>query len=127
MSCLAIFLDVFQYTFLDPFLADFLFIKYGISQSLAGFVFFCPALGYFISCNTVHILTAKLTSRRVIVNGFFLMGAATIMYGPSRHLGFDSNLIFTMIALFLAGISSAYALLPTLPEILVETEKRMPA
>jgi MFS family permease len=48
------------------------------------------------------------------------------MYGPSPHLGFSSNLTITIIALFIAGVASSYTLIPSLPEILVETELCLP-
>lgn len=108
--------NLYQFTFIEPFFADFLSKAHNIPESWMGVIFFIAGLGYFISCQTVHKALKYISNRRSIITAFLFSGLATSFYGPSALYHIGLNLPVTMAALFVGGLASAYTLLPTMIE-----------
>ena len=51
---LCVFFAVFQFTFIDPLLANYLHTTFNISYEDSGYFFFTLATGYTITCFFVH-------------------------------------------------------------------------
>ena len=54
VCALAAGVNIYQYTFIEPFLPDYMDKQYGINETYVGFIFMALSIGYLISCLTVH-------------------------------------------------------------------------
>ena len=99
--------NISQFTFIEPFFADFLFEKYTIQPDVIGIIFLAIGLGYAISCQIVSRIVPYFQLRRLLISGLICIGIATLFYAPSQILGFEGKIWFSTTALFFAGLTSA--------------------
>jgi MFS family permease len=132
---IALLVNIFQYTFIDPFLAIRMRDDFGLGEKSASILFFVLGVGYAGACQGVYITLKYLSFRRCFFIFFILNGLWTIMYsGISQFshgapLNEQVSLIVIATFMFFGGISSAHTIIPTLPEILEagKTEIHYPA
>lgn len=115
---LALFVNIFQYTFIDPFLADRMVEDFGFGEKSASLLFFVLGVGYAGTCNGVYLTLRHLSFRRCFFIFFILNGLCTFMYGPSDIIPLPKSLYLIAVFMFLGGVTSAHTIIPTLPEIL---------
>ena len=114
--------NIWQFTFIEPFFADYLFERYGLVPETCGIIFLWIGLGYAISCQTVSRIVPYFALKRLLMTGLILSGVATSFYGPSSILGMPGSIWIVSAALFFAGLTSAMSLLPVIPEIIDESK-----
>mmetsp|Transcript_8764 Transcript_8764/g.9941 ORF Transcript_8764/g.9941 Transcript_8764/m.9941 type:complete len:256 (+) Transcript_8764:467-1234(+) len=114
----ALLVNIFQYTFIDPFLANRMLMDFNLGEKSASVLFFILGVGYSGACQGVHITLKHLSFRRCLCLFFILNGLFTLMYGPTTLLPVPNSLIVVAIFMFLGGVTSAHTIIPTLPEIL---------
>lgn len=115
---LALLVNIFQYTFIDPFLADRMAEDFGYGAKSASLLFFILGIGYAGACNGVYITLQHLSFRRCFFVFFIFNGLCTLMYGPTQILPFPNSLLLVGFFMFLGGVTSAHTIIPTLPEII---------
>lgn len=115
---LALFVNIFQYTFIDPFLADRMVVDFGYGEKSASLLFFVLGIGYAGTCNGVYITLKHLSFRRCFFIFFILNGICTLMYAPTDFLPIPRHLSIIAVFMFLGGVTSAHTIIPTLPEII---------
>ena len=89
---LALFVNIFQYTFIDPFLADRMVEDFGFGEKSASLLFFVLGVGYAGTCNGVYLTLRHLSFRRCFFIFFILNGLCTFMYGPSDIIPLPKSL-----------------------------------
>jgi MFS family permease len=122
---LALIVNIFQYTFIDPFLADRMLKDFGYGESFSGVMFFILGLGYAFACQFAYKTLQYLSNRRCFFVFFIINGLCTMMYGPSQILGIPMNIYVASAALLIGGLSSAHTIIPTMPEIIDAGEKEL--
>ena len=115
---LALFVNLFQYTFIDPFLANRMMVDFGLGPKSASLLFFVLGVGYAGACQGVYITLKYFSFRRCFFIFFILNGLFTFMYGPTEFLPVPKSLIIIAVFMFLGGVTSAHTIIPSLPEIL---------
>ena len=75
--------NIFQYTFIEPFLPEYMDLQYGVSEKVVGLIFMALSIGYLFSCLTVHKGQELIEPLWLIPLAFVINGCATIFYGPS--------------------------------------------
>jgi hypothetical protein len=71
---LALIINIFQYTFIDPFLADRMFKDFGYNASFSGVMFFILGLGYAFACQFAYKTLQYLSYRRCFFLFFIING-----------------------------------------------------
>lgn len=71
---LALIINIFQYTFIDPFLADRMFKDFGYNESFSGVMFFILGLGYAFACQFAYKTLQYLSYRRCFFLFFIING-----------------------------------------------------
>jgi len=61
---LALIVNIFQYTFIDPFLADRMLKDFGYNESVSGLMFFFLGLGYAGACQLSYKTLEYMSFRR---------------------------------------------------------------
>lgn len=117
-ALLSAFFNIWQFTFIEPFFADYLNAQFGLDPESWGLIFLFIGLGYAISCQVVSRITHIFKFRKMIIFGLLLIGFFTSFYAPSSLYGIGSHEIISSVALFWAGLSSAFWLIPVIPEII---------
>ena len=79
---LAIIVNIFQYTFIDPILTDRMMKDFGYQESATGILFFFLGLGYAGTCQCVFKTLQFISFRRCFFIFFVVNGLATMFYGP---------------------------------------------
>ena len=74
---LALIVNIFQYTFIDPFLAARMKKDFGYNQSMAGVMFFVLGLGYAGACQFVYKTLEYMSFRRCFFIFFIVNGICT--------------------------------------------------
>ena len=115
------FFNIWQFTFIEPFFADYLFETFRLKPEVWGIIFLWIGLGYAISCQLVSRITHMFKLRKLLILGLILIGVFTSFYAPSTIYGIGENAILSSVALFLAGLSSALWLIPVVPEMIDES------
>ena len=115
---IALIVNIFQYTFIDPFLANWMNEGYGYSEKIAGLLFFILGIGYATAWQWVYKTLAFLSFRRWFYVFFVLNALWTMMYGPTELLPISKSIFVFSIFILFGGITSAHTIIPTLPEIL---------
>ena len=128
-SNFALLVNIFQYTFIDAFLAMRMVEDFDLGEKSASLLFFMLGLGYAGACQGVYLTLNFFTLRRCMFTFFILNGICTLMYGPTNILPIPNSLIIVGVFMLLGGITSAHTIIPTLPEILEagKTEIHYPA
>lgn len=114
--------NLWQFTFIEPFFADYLFERYQFDPETCGMIFLWIGLGYAISCQAVAQIVPYFQLKRWLMTGLVCIGIATSFYGPSQILGFPGRIWISWLALFFAGLTSALSLLPVIPEMIEESK-----
>ena len=114
----ALLVNIFQYTFIDPFLANRMTQDFDLGAKSASLLFFILGLGYAGACQGVHLTLKHISFRRCFFIFFILNGLCTLMYGPTQLLPMPNSLALIAVFMFLGGVTSAHTIVPTLPEIL---------
>lgn len=114
----ALLVNIFQYTFIDPFLANRMLVDFNLGEKSASLLFFVLGVGYAGACQGVHLTLNYFTFRRCFFTFFILNGLCTLMYGPTEMLPIPKSLFIIAVFMFFGGITSAHTIIPTLPEIL---------
>ena len=122
---LALLVNIFQYTFIDPFLANRMYVDFDLGEKSASLLFFMLGVGYAGTCQGVYLTLQHFSFRRCFYIFFILNGLCTIMYGPTEVLPIPKSLIIVSIFMFLGGVTSAHTMIPTLPEILDAGRKEL--
>lgn len=60
----ALIVNIFQYTFIDPFLADRMWQDFGYDQKITGLMFFFLGLGYALACQFAYRTLQFMSYRR---------------------------------------------------------------
>jgi MFS family permease len=114
----ALSVNIFQFTFIDAFLVRRMKEDFGLEEISTSILFFALGLGLTLSCQWVFITLKFISFRRCFFIFFALNGLWTFMYGPTELLPFGKSLVLVFLFMFLGGITSAYTLVPILPEML---------
>lgn len=115
--------NIWQFTFIEPFFADYLFERYGLKPEVCGMIFLCIGVGYAISWQIVSRIVHLFVLRRLLIWGLVCIGIWTSFYGPSKIIGIPGSLWISSGALFFAGLTSALSLLPVIPEMIEESKE----
>ena len=126
---LALLVNIFQYSFIDPFLANRLSMDFGLGAKTASMLFFILGIGYAGACQGAYMTLQHFSFRRCFFIFFVLNGICTLFYGPTQLIPIPNLLFIVAVFMFLGGITSAHTIIPTLPEILEagRTEIKYPA
>lgn len=114
---LALIVNIFQYTFIDPFLAARMLADFGLGEKTAGVLFFVLGVGYAGACQGVYRTLRYISFRRCFFLFFILNGLCTLMYAPTGLLPFPKSLALVVVFMFFGGITSAHTIIPTMSEI----------
>lgn len=68
-ACFSAFNNIWQFTFIEPFFADYLFERYGLRPETCGIIFLFIGVGYAISCQVVSRIMPYFTLRRILMTG----------------------------------------------------------
>jgi MFS family permease len=122
-ACLSAFTNIWQFTLIEPFFADYLFERYSLSPEICGVIFLSIGFGYAISCQVVSCIVPYFALRRLMISGLIWIGIFTSFYGPSDIIGVEGKVWMSSAALFCAGLTSALSLLPVIPEMIDESKR----
>lgn len=92
--------NIWQFTFIEPFFADYLFERFRLEPEICGVIFLAIGIGYAISCQVVSRIVPYFTLRRLIMTGLICIGVATSFYGPSDIIGIPGSIYMSSAALF---------------------------
>ena len=110
--------NVYQYTFIDPFLANRMYEGFGLGAESTSLLFFILGIGYTAAWQGVFITLKSLSFRRWLYCFFILDGIWVMMYGPTELIPIPKSLVVISIFMFLSGVAWAHTTIPLLPEIL---------
>lgn len=87
-------------------------------------LFLWPGFGYMISCQIIpNLLSYYLNWRRSMIVGLILSGLATLFYSPHELFSITPSIRIVSLTLFISGFASAMVLIPSIPEIMLQTEQ----
>ena len=65
----------------------------------------------------------RFSSLGIIIWACLMCGVATFFYGPSQTADLPKDIWLVLAGLFVAGCSSAFIVVPAIPEMLEDVEK----
>lgn len=117
-SNLCVFLAVFQFTFIDPLLANYMHKQFGIGYQISGYFFLAIGWGYTLSCFLVHFTLDHFTNMRTSIMAAFFVGLFTMTYGASNILHIDTSMVLLASSLLVAGFANSHLLIPPMDEMI---------
>ena len=117
-ACASIFLAIFQYTFIDPILAEYMNKTFLVEYQISGYFFLFISVGYLTSWVSIPLVLHHFKNSRMWMWSSFIIGICTIMYGASNILRLSPSMIVLSIALFWAGFLSGGLGLPPMNEMI---------
>ena len=110
---------------LEPILQVFLVEQLKISTSLLVFAFILPTLAYPITVHVINSKFKKISHKALMCFGLFLGGFSMFLVGPCTLTQIEPSIYITLLALFILGSSMAFAMIPSLPDMLDDASKNL--
>ena len=122
---LSVLLSVLQYVFIDPVLAYYLHEEFHLGYEDSAYFFFALGIGNMIGC-LIAPLTSKCVNNKasLMISSIFL-GVITMTYSSSYVLHLPKNIYIIISGLFLGGLINAYLIIPTMDEMLKDSQERL--
>ena len=122
---LSVLLSVLQYVFIDPVLAYYLHEEFHLGYEDSAYFFFALGIGNMIGC-LIAPLTSKCVNNKasLMISSIFL-GVITMTYSSSYVLHLPKNTYIIISGLFLGGLINAYLIIPTMDEMLKDSQERL--
>ena len=120
MAALASSLVYFCYSFMEPILAERL-TDFDLTSMQIGIFFAIYAIFYIPSSVVVQFLPKRVDKRFTIILSSLLTGVSFLFVGPSQIFQFPDSLVLMGIGQALAGIFTAFMMIPGLPEMVEST------
>ena len=122
---LALFVSIFQYTFVEPLLTNWMHVDFDRGEKSASLLFFIMGVGYAGTCQGVYLTLKHFSFRRCFYIFFVLNGLCTIMFEPTEIIPIPKSFVVVSVFMFFGGVTSAHTMIPTLPEILDAGKKEL--
>ncbi|GAB7182154.1 MFS transporter [Kitasatospora sp. Ki12] len=97
----------------------------GLDALGAGLVFTAIGLGYLITSNTTHRVTARLGGRRTITAGGLLMAAGLVLLAVAAFDAADGSVWWLAPGLFVDGLGMGLVIAPVTSVVLAGVEPRL--
>lgn len=110
---------------LEPVLGIFLVKQFGISTASIAYVFIVPTAFYPLTVLLMNLLMKKIPDKAKMCIGLVVVGIGMIIAGPCTLTGLQPSFILTIIALALLGMGMAFAMIPSLPDMLNDSGKQL--
>ena len=110
----------FNYSFMEPILAERL-VVFDLSSMQIGLFFAIFPIFYIPASVIVQFMPRRIEKRVTIIFAAFLSGVGYIFVGPSDLFNFPDSLVLMGVGQALAGIFSAFLIVPGLPEMVEAT------
>ena len=120
LAALAASLVYFMYSFMEPILAERL-TDFDLTSMQIGLFFAIFAVFYIPSSIAVQYMPPTVDKRFTIIISCFFAGIAFLLVGPSQLFAMPNSLVIMGVGQALAGVFSAFMMIPCLPEMVEST------